>query len=100
MLDGGTAIIVAYILYTVFSLLAVNDPLFSYLFKPLSVFPYIFLFVMLLLALSPVIFIHTHPVKGIENPHTRILTIISIMIVGCSILLIPKIIDNFGSEAL
>lgn len=97
VLDGGTAIIGTYILYAVFSLLTLNDPLFSYLFKPLSVFPYIFLFVMLLLALSPVIFIHTHPVKGIENPHTRILTIISIMIVGCSILLIPKIIENFSS---
>ena len=97
VLDGGTAIIGTYILYAVFSLLTLNDPLFSYSFKPLSVFPYIFLFVMLLLALSPVIFIHTHPVKGIENPHTRILTIISIMIVGFSILLIPKIIENFSS---
>ena len=97
VLDGGTAIIGTYILYGIFSLLTLNDPLFSSAFYPLTAFPYVYLFGMLLLALSPVIFIHTHQVKGIENPHTRILAIISIIIIGCSILLIPKIIDNFSS---
>lgn len=97
VLDGGTAIISTYVLYAVFSILTLNDPVFSYLFNPLSVFPYIFLFVMLLLALSPVIFIHIHPAKEIENPHTRVLTLISIIVIGCSFILIPNILENFGS---
>lgn len=95
--DGGTAIIGSYVLYGIFSILSLNDPLFSYLYNPLSIFPYVYLFAMLLLALSPVIYAHLHPVREIENPHTRILNVASIVIIGCSLLIVPNIVTNFSS---
>ena len=56
--DGGTAIMSTYIMYAIFSLLTLNDYMFSDLFLPLKVFPYIYLYCMLMIALSPAIYIH------------------------------------------
>ena len=96
-LDGGTAIMSTYIMYAVFSLLTLNDYMFSDLFLPLKVFPYIYLYCMLMVALSPAIYIHHKPVREIESPQTSILAITSIIIIISSILLVPDIIANFGT---
>ena len=96
-LDGGTAIMSTYIMYAIFSLLTLNDYMFSDLFLPLKVFPYIYLYCMLMVALSPAIYIHHKPVREIESPQTSILAITSIIIIISSILLVPDIIANFGT---
>lgn len=94
--DGGSAIIFSYVLYAVFSVLTINDEIFSRFFEPLSIFPFIYLYVMLMMALSPAIYHHVNPVKEIENPHTRILKLTSILIIVCSVMLVPDIIKNFN----
>ena len=43
VLDGGSAIITMYIVYAVFSILSLNDPIFSMTYEPLKLFPYIYL---------------------------------------------------------
>lgn len=96
-LDGGTAIIATYIMYAVFSLLTLNDYMFSDLFLPLKVFPYIYLYCMLMVALSPIVYIHLSPIKKIDQPNTRIPGITSIIIIMSSVLLLPDIIANFGT---
>ncbi len=96
-LDGGTAIIGSYILYAIFSLLTLNDELFNFLFNPLKLFPYLFLYAMLMIALSPAIYTHFHPSHTIEEPHTRMLNAIAVLIIVCSILLVPYIAENFSS---
>lgn len=97
IIDAGTSIIIAYILYAIFSLLSINDALFSAAYEPLKLFPYIYLYVMMLIAMTPIIYNHLHPSASIENPQTRILTFISIIIVICSVLQIPDIIANSGN---
>ena len=96
-LDGGTAIMATYIMYAVFSLLTLNDFLFADMYLPLKVFPYIYLYCMLMIALSPAIYIHHKSVKEIESPHTSVLAITSIIIISSSILLVPDIVANFGT---
>ena len=95
--DGGTAIICSYILYAIFSLFTLNDNMFNILYEPLKFLPFLFLFIMLMIALSPIIYFHFHQTKQIEEPNTRIFTFISIIIIICSFLLIPTIIGNFGT---
>lgn len=95
--DGGTAVMSTYILYAIFSLLTLNDIMFSDFYLPLKIFPYIYLYGMLMLALSPTIYIHLNPVLSIEHPHTRILSITSLIIIISSVLLLPDIIANFGT---
>lgn len=96
-IDGGTAIISTYILYAVFSLITLNDDMFNLLYEPLEFLPYLFLYSMLMIALSPAIYTHLHPATSIENPHSRILSFLAIIIIVCSILIIPYIVENFSS---
>lgn|SRR5574344_130987 len=94
--DGGSAVFCTYILYAFFSILTINDPLFSSTFNPLRVFPYIYLYLMMMIALTPIIYNHFNPSNIIEAPNTRILKILAIILVICAFVLIPDIINHFG----
>lgn len=94
-LDAMSAIIFMYIIYAIFSLLTINDPLFAITFEPLTTFPYIFLYVMLMVALLPSIYYHSHEVKAIDHTNTRIIKPYCWFIVLCAVILIPDIINNF-----
>lgn len=98
VLDGGSAIILSYISYAFFSILTLNNPIpiAIYAYEPLKIFPFIYLYIMLMIAISPAIYHHNNPVKGIENPQTRTIDILSIIIIICSITLIPNILTDFG----
>lgn len=93
--DAGSAILIAYIGYAVFSLLTINDQLFSLAFRPLRLFPYLYLYGMMMIALTPSIYNHLHPSNAIADPNTRILKAISIFIIVISFLLVPNIVSNF-----
>ncbi|MBQ6210905.1 MAG: oligosaccharide repeat unit polymerase [Prevotella sp.] len=99
-IDAGTAIISSYVVYAAFSLLSLNDTFFVIAYNPLKLFPYIYLYVMLMIALSPTIYHHLHPPKSIVEPHTRILTVIACIVIIMAILQIPDVISNFGSGIL
>ena len=96
--DGGSAIILSYIAYAVFSILTLNNPIpiAMYAYEPLTLFPFIYLYIMLMIALSPAIYHHLSPVKAIEDPQTRVISILSVIIIVCSVLLIPNIIADSG----
>lgn len=96
-IDAGTAIISSYVVYAVFSLLSLNDTFFVIAYNPLSLFPYIYLYVMLMIALLPTIYHHLHPPKKIAEPHTHIFSVIAIIVMMMAILQIPDVISNFGS---
>ena len=96
--DGGSAIMLTYIVYAFVSILTVNDPVEvkAYIYLPLKVFPYIFLYLMLMLALSPAIQYHLHPIKSIIDPNTRVIKILCWVIIIAGLLQLPDIIFNSG----
>ncbi len=94
-LDAMSAIMLMYIIYNVFSLLTINDPLFAITFEPLTVFPYIYLYVMLMIALWPSIYYHTYEIKAIDYSNTRVIKPFCWLIVICAIVLTPGIVGNF-----
>lgn len=98
--DGGTAIISTYILYAIFSIVSINDPLFSMAYDPLTLFPYIYLYIMMMIALAPLIYHHLYPTTNIVKAETRILNITAWIIIICSIILLPYIIQNFGTGVI
>lgn len=98
--DGGSAVIITYILYGVFSIMSLNDPLFSLSYDPLTLFPYIYLYIMLIIALAPTIYNHIHPANSITDPETRVLKIVAWIIIISAITLVPSIIQNFGSGVI
>lgn len=94
--DAGSLIIISYICYAFFSIMTLNDPIpiKAYLYDSLTVFPYIYLYVMLLIALSPAIYHHISPTLPIEEPPTRVFKILTIIIISSAIALIPSVIGN------
>lgn len=102
-LDAGSAIIITYICYAFFSILTLNRPIYFldyYEFNHLAVFPFIYLFVMLVIALSPAIAYHAHPANHIEEPNTRIFHIIALLSILSALVLLPHVITNFGDGLL
>lgn len=93
-LDAGSAIIGMYIIYAIFSIFAINDELFSMAFNSLKLAPYIYLYGMMMVALAPITYSHFHPTNAIEDPHTKIFTILSWFIFVCAILMLPKILSQ------
>lgn len=94
--DAGTAIIGLYIVYAVFSYLTIKDEMFSMAFEPLKLFPYIYLYVMMMIAMSPVIYNHLNPPSEIEDPQTRILAITGWAVFACAVLMIPGMSSDTG----
>lgn len=94
-IDAGTAIIGTYIIYAICSIQNINDPIFGREYKPLTLFPYIYLYLMLIIALSPTIYNHVNSTNKIENPNTRILFILGLIIIITALLQIPDIARNF-----
>lgn len=97
-IDGGSAVIASYITYCLFSFVTLNDDFFDITYDHLRLFPFLYLYVMLMLALSPAIRLHFSNPKEIEDPHSRLLIIPCIITIACLVLQLPTIISNFNSN--
>lgn len=98
-LDAGSAIIVTYVAYAFFSILTLNRPINFidyYDYNHLKLFPFIYLFVMLIIALSPAIVYHNHPARQIQNPNTRVFHLIAVISILTALFLLPNILTNLG----
>jgi len=93
-IDAGSAIMASYIGYAIFSLLTLADDFFIY--DKLRLFPYIYLYTMLMIALTPTIYHHLSPPERIEPPRTRVLLIPCVIVIVCGFLQLPGLISNFG----
>lgn len=97
-IDGGTTIIASYCLYS-FCALFIMDSLWFVLYpiRPITLFPYIYLYVMLMIALSPALYFHTSRAETIEDPQTRLIDCLAVIIIVSGLCLLPEIYSNFGN---
>ncbi len=95
--DAGSFIIVMYIIYAVFSIMTINDDSIPQLtnYEPLTLFPYLYLYVMMMIALTPAIYHHNNSTDSIEYPQSNILRIIATIIIVVAILNLPGIVSDF-----
>lgn len=97
-LDGGSAVIASYITYCIFSFITLNDEFFDITYEHLRFMPFIYLYVMLMIALSPAIHLHCCSIKEIEDPHSKTLMVPCIITIICLFVQLPTIISNFNSN--
>ena len=97
-IDSGSAIIATYVLYAIFSIMVIQDPIFGALYKPLEIFPYLYLYVMILISISPIIYHHLHPTQEITDSQTRLWVIMGWIIVVCSLCLYLKFLEVEGDS--
>ena len=97
--DAGSVIIVTYIIYAFFSILTLNRPieiLAYYDFNHLTLFPFVYLFVMLIIALTPLIRAHFVPAWHIENTSSMVLYVIASITILSALIMLPGIVMNFS----
>lgn len=102
-LDAGSAIIGSYACYAFFSILTLNRPIFLweyYDYNHLTLFPFIYLFVMLIIALLPTIRFHLNPPRQIEEPNSLIFYLVAIVSILSALALLPNILTNFSDGLL
>lgn len=97
-IDGGSAVIISYIVYCLFSFATLNDVFFDSTYEHLRLFPFLYLYIMLMLALLPAIRLHFCNYKKLEDPHSRLLLVPCIITIICIVLQLPTIVSNFNSN--
>ena len=96
-IDGGSAVMASYIVYCFFSFITLNDEFFDITYEHLRLFPFIYLYVMLMIALLPAIQLHRSHVIEIEDPHSKALLIPCFVVILCIFAQIPSVLSNFNS---
>lgn len=96
-MDAGTVIIGLQVIYAIFSVLTLTDPLFSAAYEELRIFPYMYLFSMLIIAMLPIIAHHIDTPDHIAEPNTRMLHVISFILAITAVLQIPDVLAEGGN---
>ncbi len=93
--DNGSAIIACHIVYGITSVMTLNDEIFSMSYEPLTLFPYIYLYAMLMLALVPIIvFRKNTELRTIEPPNTCVIKLVAWMMIVVGIAQLPFLLRD------
>ena len=98
--DAGSVILFSYLLYSIASLILYNikDNTFN-TFNEIYLFPFIYLYLMLMLATWPILRYDYNKINEIQRPSTILINSISIIFIVASLFHLPTIISDF-SEGL
>ncbi|WP_026727843.1 O-antigen polymerase [Flavobacterium denitrificans] len=92
--DAGSVLLFSYLLYAVMSLILFNNPYYS--FNEMSIFPFIYLYLMLMLAFSPVLRYDYNKIDEIQKPPTIFLNLVCIIFIAACLMQVPTIISDFA----
>jgi oligosaccharide repeat unit polymerase len=96
--DAGSLLLFSYLLYSIASLLLYNSPNNSFgTFNHIRLFPFIYLYLMLMLAVSPILKYNDKKIEEIQKPNTVLLNTISIIFIIASVAHLPTIMSDFVS---
>lgn len=96
--DSGSVLLLSYLFYSVMSLLLYNYPFFVFTFKPIRLFPFVYLYLMLMLTALPIFKYDQNKIQQIQRPNTLLFNAISIVFIFVSLIQIPAIISEFKNS--
>jgi oligosaccharide repeat unit polymerase len=91
--DAGSILLFSYLFYAIMSLCLYNNP--YYKFNSIEIFPFIYLFLMLLLAFSPILRYDYNKIDKIQKPPDLFLNFVCILFIIVSLMQVPDIISTF-----
>lgn len=92
--DAGSVLLFSYLFYAIMSLFLYNNP--YYKFNSIEIFPFIYLFLMLILVFSPVLRYDYNQIVRIQKPPAIFLNSVCIVFIIASLMQVPSIISNFA----
>ena len=93
--DAGSVLLFSYLFYSIMSLLLYNYPFFIFTFQPIRLFPFIYLYLMLLLTAIPILKYDQNQIQEIQKPSHNLFNAISIIFIITSLIQLPTIISDF-----
>lgn len=97
-MDAGNVIIASYVLYAALAWKLYNMPQPYWDFLPMRFFPFVYLFLMLLVALWPVLRFDSRQVTEITPPNMHVLNTTAWFIIICSALFVPHLFKMGGVD--
>jgi oligosaccharide repeat unit polymerase len=97
-IDAGTILLGFYLLYSVISFLLYNSEFFK--FEKITIFPFIYLYGLLILTFSPVLLFDSNKISILHKPSTLFFNFVSIIYIFFSLIQLPGIISNFGKSLI
>ena len=97
--DAGSVILLTYLVYSIMSLVLYNYDQ-PYYFYPIKLLPFIYLFLMLLLAVSPILVFNDKKIQQIYKPHLYLLNTVAIIYIASSLAHLPTIISDFSTNII
>lgn len=95
-IDAGSILLLSYFFYSVFSFVLFNSD--YYKFNDLELFPFVYLYLMLIMAFWPVLKYDVSKIDEIQKPPNLYLNILISIYVISSIMQLPKILSDFTSS--
>ncbi len=96
IVDAGSIILFSYLGYSVLSFFLYISTDFQSEFQELSLFPFVYLYLMLMLATLPVLNFDARSIQTIEGPHQNVIYIVSGIFIFFSLISIPSTIQHIG----
>jgi len=96
IIDSGTFLLSLNLICTLASLFLINNNAFS--FKELKIFPFVFLYVMILIVSFPVLKYDTRKFKFISIPSRLLMNTISLIFILPTFIMLPEIITEFSAD--
>jgi oligosaccharide repeat unit polymerase len=93
-IDAGSVLLFSYLFYSIMSLILYNNPYYS--FNEIDLFPFIYLYLMLMLAFSPILRYDYNKISEIKKPPAIFLNLVCIIFIIASLMQVPSIISNFA----
>lgn len=93
--DAGSVILFSYLLYAITSLILYNTPYFTPTFNSIEFFPFVYLYLMILLFVSPVLSYDQNKIHEVQKPSSIFLNTVCIIFIVASLIQIPSIIADF-----
>jgi oligosaccharide repeat unit polymerase len=93
IIDAGSVLLFTYLIYSVTSLLLYNSPFYH--FDRIRLFPFIYLFLILLLVFWPILKFNANKIEEIQKIPSIYLSIFSLIFIIASLVQLPEIISEF-----
>ena len=98
--DAGSALLCSYLLYSVISFLLYNSDTPFNTFDSIRLLPFIYLYLMLMLALLPILKYDDHRINEIQKPSSIFLHTVCIVFIAASVVQLPTIVSDFSTNIL
>lgn len=98
--DAGSVLLCSYLLYSATSLLLYNSDYPFHTFNSIRLLPFIYLYLMLMLAFSPILKYDSNKINEIQKPTAVVLNTVCITFIVASLVQIPAIISDFSVSIL